>query len=117
MPGIINNLTGFVLTSHTVIPEIKFTPAIGSDAILKWRRNVETRVYEVHVADDAIVPSLPVNPGGLSPVGWAASGPWSWSLKWVCESMELVRGYGEPLSGIYREVWTFHSEWVKDKEE
>lgn len=114
MAGIINNTTGFVLVSHTTIPEIKL--ALSGLSFVKRRRTVETRVYEAHVSDDAVVPSVPVNPGRLSPVGWNATGKWEYTRHWVCESMELSRGYGQPLSGVYREVWTYKSEWVEDTE-
>lgn len=114
MAGVINNTTGFVLTSHTVIPEI--TMQVYGLGFRKMRRTVETRVYEARVSDDAVVPSTPVNPGRLSPVGYQKDGKFSTSLYWLCESMELSRGYGEPLSGTYREVWTYASSWVEDIE-
>lgn len=102
------------MTSHTVVPEIALTG--NAFGVKKLRRNVETRTYEAHVSDDAAVPDSPVNPGRLSPVGWKKDGPWTMTFHWVCESMELTRSYGEPLSGIYREVWTLHGQWEMDTE-
>ncbi len=112
--GIINNTTGFVLVSHTTIPEVTMT--LYGLGFKRKRRTVETRVYEAHVSDDAVVPSIAVNPGRLSPVGFQKDGKYTTSLYWVCESMELTRGYGHPLSGVYREVWTYKSKWVDDED-
>lgn len=123
MPTSFHNLAAFTLVSQTVTPEYRLDLAniAGTGGMAqfsrRWRRNVERRVYQCPVSDDSLVPSTPINPGKLSPVGWQETGRWVWTRHWVCESHDISREYGTPLSSVYTEVWARAGEWILDEGE
>ncbi len=98
-------LAAFRVVSDTNTPEYKLV-----NGVQKYR--VKRRlVYEAPVADSFVAPTVPLNPGGLTPVGWHQESKWTWVRHWVCEDFGVEREYGVPLSSRYREVWTYSNDW------
>jgi hypothetical protein len=111
-----NTLTAWKLVSARGVPEYKMSiPAAGSYE--SAFRETETRVYAVYVPADEGYPTAPVNPAGLSPVGWTqtASG-WTRIDSWVCEDRGFDTEYASPAPKLYRETWTKVGSWRKQED-
>lgn len=109
-----DTLTAWKLVSAQAVPEYGtvFDDTTTPVVLVSAYRETETRTYAAYVAADEPMPSEPVNPGALSPVGWQqTSSGWRRDNSWICEGRGFDREYGNPAPKIYRETWTKVGMW------
>ena len=80
-------------------------------------RETTTITWRCYVSGNSDLPATPVNPGGLSPVGWyQTTGGVSRVDSWVCVDRGIEREYTSPAPVPYYETWQKVGSWQTEED-